>query len=337
MKGRISYEGRMFALFVALLCSLVLAVGMTQAGERDNSAVGSAAVVEAVPPEPMEFWPRRISSDHTPEIYVQLSHPVREPLATIVCETREFELGTPIYSHRQRLLHSFDMSPVPKGLDASCELSIRTATGEVFASPHALTVRARETPVRVSEVLPRTMSAADEGSLAITGARFSDLVNVVWISANEFRVFERSARVRDATAGDSVIVPFSPLTCQAPPGEYLVVVENKNRSAAIYDGWFIVSPALDPEIESVRVSETEGVTRLLVSGFNLEGISGASLDLPAGQLPVAIRRNEGSLVPSITISLPPFTPSEGLKLSNLSVVGDQLSITISGDSKLTQH
>jgi len=285
----------------------------------------------------MKFWPRRISSDLTPEIYVQLSHPVREPLATMICETREFDLGTPIYSHRQRLLHSFSLSPVPKGLEASCELSILTATGEVFASPHALTVRSREAPARVSEVLPRTMSAAAEGSLAITGARFSDLVNVVWISANEFRVFERSARVRDAAAGDSVIVPFSPLTCQAPPGEYLVVVENKDRSAAVYDGWFIVSPALDPEIESVRVTESEGVTSLLVSGFNLEGISNASLDLPAGQLPVAIHRNEGSLVPSITITLPLFTPGAGVKLSNLSVVGDQLSITISGNSNLTQH
>lgn len=336
MNERISYESRVFALFVTLLCALTFAVGVVQGAEGDNSVIAPMAAAQPEQPEPMEFWPRRVSSEHTPEIYVQLSHPVQEPLATLNCEERQFDLGPPVFSHRQRLLHSFSLSPVPRGFEASCDLEVLTATGERFASRHIINIRAGEARARVHDVVPDCMAETGEGSLAVTGSRFTDLVNVVWISANEFRFLERSARVHDGAFGDSVVVPFSPLTSQAPPGEYLMVIENKNRSAAIYDGWFVISPAAEPEIESIEVIEAEGISHLVVSGFNLQGISTASLDLPAGQLPVAIQQNEGSLVPSIIITLPAFTGT-GVKLSNISVNGDQLRIRISEDSELTQQ
>ncbi len=336
MKERISYEGRVFALFMTLLLALTLAVGMVQGAERDNAVPAQATVEQQPEPEPMTFWPRRISSRHTPEIYVQLSHPVREPLATLTCQDRVLDLGPPAFSHPQRLLHSFSLSPVPPGLEGACSLVVVTATGERFASRHALSVKARGARTRVNELTPAFMGATEEGSLTITGSRFTDLVNVVWISANDFQVYERTARVRDSAAGDSVAVPFSPVARHAPPGEYLVVIENKDRSAAIYDGWFIISPAVEPEIESIEVVKTGSNSKLVVRGFNLDGISSATLDMPAGELPVAIHRNEGSLVPSFTISLPAFTGA-GVKLANLSVDGDELSIRISKDSELTQH
>jgi len=212
---------------------------------------------------------------------------------------------------------------------------VEGANNRLYTATHHLTVRPRSRSGTIARVTPDTATSADDMAIEISGSRFSKMVNVIWVSAGGYHLFEHSADRRTQRGEDSVVVPFAARVRGADPGDYLLVVENEDRTAAIYDDFFLVSPAYEAEIEEVEVVRLQNEVVLTVHGFNLDSIDKALLDAPAGRLPLRVVHYEGGLTSALNVILPPGSGDHLPRVSSFLVDGSRLVITLGERGRLT--
>jgi len=317
---------------------------MSGVGSSRGNLVGGAAlllwlapvVVHAAPPADawsrdrlaaagegsVDFWPQRVNPDSDTQIFVQLARSAELPVAAVRCGKEVIELGPPAWSHPEGLIHAYDLEWTLPRVRMTCELFVRSDGGTLAKASHHLTVRPREVAPVVHRQEVTWDGGAGEAILEIDGAGFADEVTVLWVSASTFSTFERSARVEGRGKGTRVVTPFAASLQKAGAGQYLVVVLNEDRSAAVAPDFFTVSERTEPEVDHLLVTSNKGGTRLLVSGFDLERLTGCVLKTPSGELPLKCVRVEES--GGVLVSLPAGMDAEAVARSEVQVSGARL-------------
>jgi hypothetical protein len=315
-------------LSTAILVAMVaLSLGMGTPLADEGGAEPSVAA-------PMEFWPQRLDPDVTPRLYVQLSQSESLPLARLECDGATYDLGNPMWSHPLGFVHSFDLEWTAPRIRTRCNVVVSGRKGRVYAPERTLALRPKQAPSRIRSVLPDYAVEGKEGPVEVRAQGFGKVVGVTWIATDRYESWQRSARVSSGR-GSSIIVPFAPGASRAPPGDYLLAVENEDHSGAVYGDAFVVTPDLPAEIESSRLDERDGRRVLTLVGFNLEAVEEALLELPAGQLPLAVRHEEGTALPTVTVRLPTHSVDSMTTVSELTIEDDRLVIRIEQGSRLT--
>jgi len=320
-------------LFSALAISVVAAfapVAMAADGE-------TAGEVQAAPDYigQLDFWPRRVNPDTSHLLYIQLPRAEKQPQAFIDCSGQIHSLGPPTWSHEQGLVHAFDLEWTIPRVRASCRLFAEAGGGRRYGGDRNLVVRPKGAPGAIVDVTPSSISENDERIIEISGSGFSKLVNVIWISVNDFVSFEHSTQVEAVTGKEAVVVPFFACRHQAPPGQYLLLVENEDRTAVVHDGYFVVAPAGEAEIESVKVARGDGKVFVNLEGFHLSQIERAVLEMPGGPRPLSLVHHEGSLVPSLTMELPGLPRIDLAKMPEFVVEGNLITVLLKDTSSVS--
>jgi hypothetical protein len=252
----------------------------------------------------MGFWPRAVLPGQDRELTVQLSRPEQSPVGALECGSDLVDLGGAIWSHPIGLVHTFALPELPYRVGTECRVTV-TGDGVVYEPADPIEIRGGRDAVAVKALLPDQTRVDEESIVEILGGYFSRVVVVTWVSTGDYTTAHRSARVERGTPDDRVVLPFAPGLSRLGAGEYLVVVENRDRSAGIYPGVVLVKPLGEPEVVEVQLVGTESSPRLLVAGQHLEEIRRASIRLPAGVLPLMVSSLEGTEMPTLCISLPP--------------------------------
>jgi len=261
----------------------------------------------------VRFWPRRLCPDETPLLHVQLSMPDHAPQATLSCQGQDYALGGPVWSHPEGILHAFDLEWVLPRRPNRCELLVSSgeSDGRFFVASHSLLVRPGTDGGIVDRLSPQAVSEEGEAVLEVGGRALGSEVKVVWVSASAYVVAERWVeRAREEEGRSLVFVPFAPALYDLPAGDYLLVVENRNRSAAVHRGNFVIAPGSDIEIADIWV-EAEGERRVLaVTGNGLGRIGSVLLEHGSFPQPLASEVVEGAALDRLRIFLPPSFPAD---------------------------
>jgi len=253
----------------------------------------------------MSFWPKSVSPSADGEIYVQLPSPEAAPVATLECGKAIAELGESAWSHKLQLVHAFSLAGVELRTGTQCKMTV-TGDSAVYESRGTLEIRGGKAPILVKSLAPVQTALGEENVVEMWGGYFSRVVTVTWVSTSDYKQHSRSTRVDRKEGGDQVVVPFAPDLSGLAPGEYLVVVENRDGSAAVFGGFAMVTRSPSPDIEEVRVvTDAENRASLLVSGANIESVREAVIRLPAGLLPLLVKQLEHTELPTLAVSLPP--------------------------------
>ncbi|MBM4353774.1 MAG: hypothetical protein FJ109_08255 [Deltaproteobacteria bacterium] len=270
----------------------------------------------------VDFWPQRVDPDRDAQVFVQLARPADLPQACVRCGKELIELGPPAWSHPEGLLHAFDLEWTIPRQRLVCDLFVRSGSGPLVRAPHHLNVRPRGVAPTIARQEVTWSEGTGEAILELEGTGFGDEVSVLWVSASTFSAFERAARVERTGKKDRVVTPFSASLRKAGAGQYLVVVLNEDRTAAVAPDFFTVTERAEPEVDFLRVVSGKGGTRLLVSGFDLDRLTGCVLKTPSGELPlnwVRVEESEGVLV-----SLPVGTDAETVARGEVRMSGARL-------------
>ena len=273
---------------------------------------------------PMDFWPKRVSLDAEPVVYVQLSVRDHEVEASLICDDGDdFVLPPPFWSHPDGLVHAFDLDRLELTSSRSCALLVKGNRRE-FRSDDSLRIKRTGDTSTVRDVYPDEVDASEEGILEIQGTGFPDEVNVVWISMHEPVSFHRSVRTDASEPAGSIVVPFAPELHGAQPGQYLIVVESRDHGTAIWDGFFHVHAVPDPDVREVTLQWKGAHSVVIITGYHLDSIRTAIFRLPGGDLPLPSSRNEGSSMDRLEISLPLFSANNAIRAARVLVDGSRL-------------
>lgn len=320
---------------VLLAVFLLTAPDMALGGAPETS--GAAEPQAEAAQRQFRFWPRRIFMEHHPDVLVQLSHPERSVRLHLTCEERTFEIAVPMWSHREKLLHVFDLSWLPERLNDVCRVSVSAGDSAVYESNRKLVIKPSGPHARVTEAWPLSVSDDHEAVVDIAGGAFTGIVNVVWVSPSEYLIVEHSARSEPGDPIDRVVVPFSPQVSKALPGQYLVVVENRDRSAAVLDDVFTVAPASGAEIvETLVETDDEGNRNIILLGIGLDRIHLARLHLEAGTLPLALIPRSEFHMSAVSVMLPPHVSLSAFQLADISIADQTIEISLVDSSKLSR-
>lgn len=270
----------------------------------------------------VDFWPQRVDPDQDAQIFVHLANPTDSPQACVRCGDEITELGPPAWSHPEGLLHAFDLEWTLPRRRLTCDLFVRNGSGGIVHAPHHLNVRPRGIAPSVIRQEVTWDDAAGEAILELEGAGFGEEVVVLWVSASRFVSFERSARVERSGKRDRLVTPFAASLRKAGAGQYLVMVLNEDRTAAVAPDFFTVSEQPDPEVDSLVVARGRNGAFLLVSGFDLDRLTGCVLKSPSGELPLVCVRSEEA--GGMLVSLPARMDAEIVVRSEVRISGVKL-------------
>jgi len=284
----------------------------------------------------VDFWPKRVIPDLTQTIYVHLSIPERAPIAHAQCGRKVYELGPPTWSHSGKLLHAFDLEWSLPRRRVTCDLIVFGGSQRTYVGSHRLVVRSRGTERRVDYVHPLEAPVDGDTVVEIAGAGFSPLVSVIWVAAGHYRKYERSVSTFGPSQSSELVVPFAPALADAPAGEYLLIVENEDRSAIVLPEPFTVYQRDgDVEFERTRLVQLGSSLYLAVEGFGLEDVERARIALPSSGFDATVIAQEGSVLPGVLVELPPNHGLAMAALSGLSLEDGELRIDFSESSRLT--
>jgi len=277
----------------------------------------------------VDFWPQRVDPDRDAQIFVHLANPTGSPQACVRCGDDLTELGPPTWSHPEGLLHAFDLEWTLPRQRLTCDLFVRNGSGTIVHASHHLNVRPRGIAPLVVRQDVTWDDGAGEAIIELVGAGFGEEVVVLWVSASRFVSFERSARVERSGKQDRVVTPFAASLRKAEAGQYLVIVLNEDRTAAVAPDFFTVSEQPDPEVDSLVVARGRNGAFLLVSGFDLDRLTGCVLKSPSGELPLACVRSEEA--GGMLVSLPARMDAEDVVRSEVRISGSRLLLVPHSD------
>lgn len=322
-------------LLVLVVPALLLSLGQPARAESPMTK----PAVETQPAAPlggrMDFWPKRINPDVTQTLYIHLSIPERAPVAVAQCGRSVFELGPPTWSHGERLLHAYDLEWTLPRKRVNCDLIVNGAGQRTYLGDHKLVVRPRGMDRRITHAYPLHALWSGDAVLDISGRGFTPIVSVLWVSAGQYRKFERSVRTAASDQGSELVVPFAPALVEAPVGEYLLIVENEDRTAAVSPIPFTVYAGEEPEFESTALVTIGSNNYLSIEGSGLEGVDRASISLAGATSSAQVIALEGSILPGLLVELP-AGPSTGLEaLSGLSIEHGELLLRFGEGSRLS--
>ena len=323
-----------WALVLAAALLSYSPVALAESPEASEGGLSSASPGEGK----FRFWPRRVFMEHQPDLLVQLSHPQRTLKLHLACEKKNFDINVPMWTHPEGLLHQFDLSWLPMKLNTVCDVSVSCQDAEIaYASTRRLVVKPGGPATVVTSVTPESLADDGEAVIDITGGAFTGVVNVLWISPSEYLVVDHSARSEPGEKQDRVVVPFSPLVSKAPGGQYLLVVENRDHSAAISGQFFTVTPPAAAEIVETRVqADAEGRKSVLILGVGLDQLHGARLHLEAGTLPLTLRPRTGFAVSALSVEMPDHFSLAAFRMADIAIADRTIEITVTGSSKLSR-
>jgi hypothetical protein len=314
---------------VFVLCLVRSVAAQSQASEPE------AVKLSASPVGHMDFWPKRVNPDLTQTLYIHLSIPERAPVAVAQCGRQIYELGPPTWSHGERLLHAYDLEWTLPRKRASCDLIISGRNQRTYVAVHKLVVRPRGMDRRITHAHPLHALWDGDSVVQIEGNSFSPIVSVLWVSAGQYRKFERAVRTASSGDGSELVVPFAPALVDAPLGEYLLIVENEDRTAAVSPIPFTVFRGGEPEFESTALVSIGEKNYLSIEGTGLGEVERASIFLAGENSAARIIPSEGSILPGLLVELP-AGPSSGFEaLSGLSFEDGELRLRFDGGSRLT--
>lgn len=313
---------------VLAVLAVIVPIRSTLALEPEQPAAAGKASVDGTNVERLDFWPKRVNPETSHLLYVQLAHRSSSPKVHLDCGGNIHRLGAPTWSHGSGILHAYDLEWTTPRVRASCRLFAKDSTGQIFASERNLFVRPQGSPGSITKVTPEGMNAEDEAVVEIMGHGFSNTISVIWVSAHQFQSYERSARTQGSDDEQEAIVSFAAGLRKAPVGQYLVVVENEDRLAVIYDGYYVVEDDPEADIETVAVQRRDGTLFLTLRGFELEGIDNAAVDFPAGRIPARLVRHEGTLVETLSLELPYMSDNDLAQLPRFELNGGTLTVVV---------
>lgn len=330
--GRQTKYGWALVLAVALLSYSPMA--LAELPEGSEAGLSNASPAEGK----FRFWPRRVFMEHQPDLLVQLSHPQRTLKLHLACDTKHFDINVPMWTHPEGILHQFDLSWLPMKLNTVCDVSVSAPDARIaYASARRLVVKPRGPLTAIASVTPESLADDAEAVIDIAGGAFTGIVNVLWISPSEYLVVDHSARSEPGGKQDSVVVPFSPLVSKAPGGQYLLVVENRDHSAAISGQFFTVTPPAIAEIVETRVeTDAEGRKSVLILGVGLDELHGARLLLEAGALPLTLRPRTGFAVSALSVDMPNHLSLAAFRMADITIAERTIEISVTGSSKLSR-
>jgi hypothetical protein len=312
-----------------LIPALILICGTAPIKAEENGAGISTQPATA---HMLNFWPRRIAPDTTHQIYVQLALPERTAEVTLHCPNADVALGSPLWSDPRGLIHTFDLEWTAPRTRQLCSVSVTGRSGRTYESTYKMIIRPRVRAIGIKSVSPESTAENSESTIEIFGRAMTETVNILWVSADEFVTIERSVSpVQLDSDGQLAVVPFAPDVYNAPPGTYLLIVENEDRTAAIWGRPFVVAQHFEPQIESTHIDEVENHHVITVEGYDLDSVETARLFMPAGETPLVVRYNEGRSMTSLSVTLPRHVTSDSEILSALIIKDDQLRIYLGGN------
>ena len=314
-----------FGMLISALV-LVCVAAPVNAEENDTGTINQPVIRHE-----LNFWPRRIAPDTTQQVFVQLALPERTAEVILHCPNADVALGSPQWSDPRGLLHAFDLEWTVPRTRQLCSITATGRSGRSYESTYKLIIRPRVRAIDIRSVSPESTVEKSESTIEIFGQAMTETVNIIWVSADEFVTIERSVSpVQLNTAGQLAVVPFAPEVHGAPPGTYLLIVENEDRSAAIWGRPFVVAQYFEPEIESTRIDEAGGRHIVTVEGYDLEAVETARLFMPSGEVPLTVRYNDGRAMTSLSVTLPAQAAYDSEILSALIIKGSQLRIYLAG-------
>ncbi len=283
-----------------------------------------------------DFWPKRLDADETSLLYVQLAAAERQPVARLECSGGDFELGPATWSHNLGFVHAFDLEFTAPRMRTNCLLRVTGRKGQEYVGQRTLALRKRVAEVQVRSVAPDAAVVGQEVPVEVLGSGFGEIVNVVWIATDRDESFSRTVRSAGAVTGSGAVVPFVPGTTDAGAGEYLVVVENDDESAAVYSDHFVVEHEADPEVVRSGLEELDGKIWVSIEGFGLGALQGAKLALLDGAVPLQLLKVEGMGMETLRFALPPEAVKNVAYSPELRIEDRELTVRLERCSRLSQ-
>lgn len=287
-------------------------------------------------PRSLDFWPKRLNPDATSLLYVQLAAVEKQPVARLECGTADYELGPATWSHNLGYVHAFDLEFSAPRTRANCVLRVTGRKGKEYVGHRPLALRKRVAQMRVSSLAPDVVFAGQEIPVDVRGVGFGDIVNVVWVATDRDESYSRTVRAEEAPRGRGAVVPFVPGTTGAGAGDYLVVVENEDRAAAVYSDHFAVEDEPEPEVVRSSLARHEGKTWIAIEGFGLSGLQDARLVVVDGTQNLHIERVEGMALETLRVQLPAHAVDSLAYTPELLFEARQLTVRLVRCSRLTQ-